>query len=159
MSAKPDVSETDLIIELGAIEVVYVSGEKGLPSRSRLPVPSVRSKRWTTTHVGFGKNHRIPDWLESPDGPFDQWAGGLGFEYFYGFLGGDTRQLASGAVRKHKARSASRWSRDAGRGHCRGQSDEEGLVGGDHVLSADPIDCAIGHVADQDIVRIPSCLL
>jgi arylsulfatase len=32
----------------------------------------------------------IPDWLESPDGPFDQWAGGLGFEYFYGFLGGDT---------------------------------------------------------------------
>ena len=38
----------------------------------------------------FGKNHLIPDWLESPDGPFDQWASGLGFEYFYGFLGGDT---------------------------------------------------------------------
>jgi arylsulfatase A-like enzyme len=38
----------------------------------------------------FGKNHLIPDWLESPDGPFDQWPGGLGFEYFYGFLGGDT---------------------------------------------------------------------
>jgi arylsulfatase A-like enzyme len=38
----------------------------------------------------FGKNHLIPDWLQSPDGPFDQWPGGLGFEYFYGFLGGDT---------------------------------------------------------------------
>ena len=38
----------------------------------------------------FGKHHLIPDWLQSPDGPFDQWAGGLGFEYFYGFLGGDT---------------------------------------------------------------------
>jgi arylsulfatase A-like enzyme len=38
----------------------------------------------------FGKNHLIPDWLESPDGPFDQWAWGLGFEYFFGFLGGDT---------------------------------------------------------------------
>src|SRR5262249_884401 len=38
----------------------------------------------------FGKNHLIPDWLESPDGPFDQWPSGLGFEYFYGFLGGDT---------------------------------------------------------------------
>jgi arylsulfatase A-like enzyme len=38
----------------------------------------------------FGKNHLIPDWLESPDGPFDQWASGLGFEYFYGFVGGDT---------------------------------------------------------------------
>jgi arylsulfatase A-like enzyme len=38
----------------------------------------------------FGKNHLIPDWLESPDGPFDQWPPSLGFEYFYGFLGGDT---------------------------------------------------------------------
>lgn len=40
----------------------------------------------------FGKNHLIPDWLESAVGPFDQWPGGLGFEYFYGFLGGDTDQ-------------------------------------------------------------------
>jgi hypothetical protein len=38
----------------------------------------------------FGKNHLIPDWLESPAGPFDQWPAALGFEYFYGFLGGDT---------------------------------------------------------------------
>jgi arylsulfatase A-like enzyme len=38
----------------------------------------------------FGKNHLIPDWLQSPDGPFDQWPSALGFEYFYGFLGGDT---------------------------------------------------------------------
>jgi arylsulfatase A-like enzyme len=38
----------------------------------------------------FGKHHLIPDWQQSQAGPFDQWAGGLGFEYFYGFLGGDT---------------------------------------------------------------------
>ena len=38
----------------------------------------------------FGKHHLIPDWEQSAAGPFDQWAGGLGFEYFYGFLGGDT---------------------------------------------------------------------
>jgi arylsulfatase A-like enzyme len=38
----------------------------------------------------FGKHHLIPDWQQSPSGPFDQWAAGLGFEYFYGFLGGDT---------------------------------------------------------------------
>jgi arylsulfatase len=38
----------------------------------------------------FGKNHLIPDWLESPAGPFDQWPPAMGFEYFYGFLGGDT---------------------------------------------------------------------
>jgi arylsulfatase A-like enzyme len=40
----------------------------------------------------FGKHHLIPEWLQGPSGPFDQWAGGLGFEYFYGFLGGDTDQ-------------------------------------------------------------------
>jgi len=38
----------------------------------------------------FGKHHLIPDWQQSAAGPFNQWAGGLGFEYFYGFLGGDT---------------------------------------------------------------------
>jgi arylsulfatase A-like enzyme len=38
----------------------------------------------------FGKHHLIPDWQQSTAGPFDQWAGGLGFQYFYGFLGGDT---------------------------------------------------------------------
>jgi arylsulfatase A-like enzyme len=40
----------------------------------------------------FGKHHLVPEWLQGPSGPFDQWAGGLGFEYFYGFLGGDTDQ-------------------------------------------------------------------
>jgi arylsulfatase A-like enzyme len=40
----------------------------------------------------FGKHHLIPEWMQGPSGPFDQWAGGLGFEYFYGFLGGDTDQ-------------------------------------------------------------------
>jgi arylsulfatase A-like enzyme len=38
----------------------------------------------------FGKHHLIPDWQQSAAGPFDQWAGGLGFQHFYGFLGGDT---------------------------------------------------------------------
>jgi arylsulfatase len=40
----------------------------------------------------FGKHHLIPEWMQGPGGPFDQWAGGLGFDYFYGFLGGDTDQ-------------------------------------------------------------------
>jgi arylsulfatase A-like enzyme len=40
----------------------------------------------------FGKHHLIPEWMQGPSGPFHQWAGGLGFEYFYGFLGGDTDQ-------------------------------------------------------------------
>lgn len=42
----------------------------------------------------FGKNHNVPDWQNSQSGPYDLWPSGLGFEYFYGFLGGDTNQWA-----------------------------------------------------------------
>lgn len=40
----------------------------------------------------FGKWHNTPDWETSPAGPFDRWPTGKGFEYFYGFLGGETSQ-------------------------------------------------------------------
>lgn len=41
----------------------------------------------------FGKCHEVPVWQTSPMGPFDSWpTGGGGFEYFYGFLGGETNQ-------------------------------------------------------------------
>jgi len=40
----------------------------------------------------FGKMHNVPDWMSSRAGPFDLWPTGLGFEYFYGFLGGDADQ-------------------------------------------------------------------
>ena len=41
----------------------------------------------------FGKCHEVPVWQASPAGPFDQWpAGGGGFEYFYGFIGGEANQ-------------------------------------------------------------------
>jgi arylsulfatase len=40
----------------------------------------------------FGKCHEVPAWLTSPMGPFSQWPTGSGFEYFYGFLGGETNQ-------------------------------------------------------------------
>src|SRR5215831_18665168 len=40
----------------------------------------------------FGKNHNTPTYLYSTAGPFDQWPIGMGFEYFYGFVGGDTNQ-------------------------------------------------------------------
>ncbi len=40
----------------------------------------------------YGKNHKVPDWQTSQAGPFDLWPTGLGFEYFYGFIGGDTSQ-------------------------------------------------------------------
>jgi arylsulfatase len=40
----------------------------------------------------FGKNHNTPDWETSQIGPFDRWPSGLGFDYFYGFMGGDMDQ-------------------------------------------------------------------
>jgi arylsulfatase len=40
----------------------------------------------------FGKNHNTPAFQVSEAGPFDQWPIGLGFDYFYGFMGGDTNQ-------------------------------------------------------------------
>ena len=43
----------------------------------------------------FGKNHNVPDWQTSPAGPFHLWPTGLGFEYFYGFLGADAHQYRS----------------------------------------------------------------
>ena len=40
----------------------------------------------------FGKDHNTPFYQASQAGPFDQWPVGMGFEYFYGFIGGDTSQ-------------------------------------------------------------------
>jgi arylsulfatase A-like enzyme len=40
----------------------------------------------------FGKNHNTPAYQYSTAGPFDQWPIGMGFEYFYGFMGGETDQ-------------------------------------------------------------------
>jgi arylsulfatase A-like enzyme len=40
----------------------------------------------------FGKNHNTPSFQYSALGPFDQWPVGMGFDYFYGFMGGETDQ-------------------------------------------------------------------
>jgi len=40
----------------------------------------------------FGKDHNTPSFQYNAAGPFDQWPVGLGFEYFYGFIGGETSQ-------------------------------------------------------------------
>jgi arylsulfatase A-like enzyme len=40
----------------------------------------------------FGKEHNTPAFQYSLAGPFDQWPVGMGFEYFYGFMGGETDQ-------------------------------------------------------------------
>jgi len=40
----------------------------------------------------FGKNHNTPSYAYSMAGPFDQWPIGMGFDYFYGFMGGEADQ-------------------------------------------------------------------
>ncbi|MGA9721273.1 MAG: arylsulfatase [Candidatus Binatus sp.] len=40
----------------------------------------------------FGKEHNTPSFEYSVAGPFDQWPVGMGFQYFYGFMGGETDQ-------------------------------------------------------------------
>ena len=42
----------------------------------------------------LGKHHNAPMWEDTPLGPFDHWPNALGFDYFYGFLGGATNQFA-----------------------------------------------------------------
>jgi len=44
----------------------------------------------------FGKNHNVPAWEASPAGPFTNWPIMQGYDYFYGFVGGDTSQWQPG---------------------------------------------------------------
>ncbi|UPY38446.1 arylsulfatase [Sediminicoccus sp. KRV36] len=44
----------------------------------------------------FGKNHNVPPWEANPVGPFTNWPIGQGYDYFYGFVGGDTSQWQPG---------------------------------------------------------------
>jgi arylsulfatase A-like enzyme len=50
----------------------------------------LRQNGYNTAWVG--KNHNTPPWDTSDAGPFDRWANGLGFDYFYGFNAGDMNQ-------------------------------------------------------------------
>src|SRR5271154_4184115 len=49
----------------------------------------------------FGKNHNTPSFQYSVAGPYDQWPSGMGFEYFYGFMGGETDQWTPYLFRDH----------------------------------------------------------
>jgi arylsulfatase len=70
----------------------------GAPGYSSVRLNSVAPRAETLKLNGystaqFGKCHEVPVWQTSPSGPFDSWpAGGGGFEYFYGFIGGEANQ-------------------------------------------------------------------
>lgn len=42
--------------------------------------------------AAFGKWHLTPDDQQGPAGPFRRWPNGLGFDYYWGFLGGEASQ-------------------------------------------------------------------
>jgi arylsulfatase A-like enzyme len=51
----------------------------------------------------FGKDHNTPFYQTSQAGPFDQWPNGMGFDYFYGFVGGDASQWQPNLFRNTSA--------------------------------------------------------
>jgi arylsulfatase len=63
-------------------------GYTGVIPRSAGTIAEVlRQNGYMTAWIG--KNHNTPTWEASAAGPFDHWANGLGFDYFYGFNAGD----------------------------------------------------------------------
>nr|WP_176392262.1 arylsulfatase [Sphingomonas sp. CDS-1] len=63
-----------------------------LPKNAASVAEILRENGYNT--AAFGKWHLVPQWEESAAGPFDRWPTGKGFEYFYGFLNGETSQYA-----------------------------------------------------------------
>ena len=62
------------------------------PNTAATVAETLRLNGYSTAQ--FGKCHEVPTWEWSPMGPFDRWpTGGNGFEYFYGFIGGETSQF------------------------------------------------------------------
>jgi arylsulfatase A-like enzyme len=51
----------------------------------------------------FGKDHNTPSYQSSQAGPFEQWPNGMGFDYFYGFVGGDASQWQPNLFRNRTA--------------------------------------------------------
>jgi arylsulfatase len=78
---------TGVIMEMGT---GYPGYNSLMPKSCGTVAQVLRGNGYNTSW--YGKNHNVPDWHSSQAGPFDLWPTGLGFEYFYGFIGGDTDQ-------------------------------------------------------------------
>jgi arylsulfatase A-like enzyme len=66
-------------------------GYNGIWRKDTTSMPEVLRRNGYST-AAFGKWHNTPPWEITPVGPFDRWPTGLGFEYFYGFMGAQTNQ-------------------------------------------------------------------
>jgi arylsulfatase len=67
-------------------------GQSSLRPNTKAPLALTLKYNGYSTAM-FGKCHEVPVWEASPMGPFEHWpSGGGGFEYFYGFIGGENNQ-------------------------------------------------------------------
>ena len=81
-------------VGMGGITEIATSapGNNSLRPNTKAPVAETLKLNGYSTSM-FGKCHEVPVWQSSPMGPFDGWpSGGGGFEYFYGFIGGENNQ-------------------------------------------------------------------
>ncbi|ACB53196.1 sulfatase [Crocosphaera subtropica ATCC 51142] len=72
-------------------------GYSGIIPKSAAPFSKILQDYGYAT-AWFGKNHNVPDWETSMAGPFEHWPNAQGFDYFYGFVGGDTDQYTPSLV-------------------------------------------------------------
>jgi arylsulfatase A-like enzyme len=82
-------------VGMGAVPEVATSapGYSSIRPNSAAPLAEILKLDGYST-AQFGKCHEVPVWQTSPVGPFDAWpTGGGGFEYFYGFIGGEANQF------------------------------------------------------------------
>jgi arylsulfatase len=98
---------TGVIMELGSGFPGYNSL---MPKSCGTFAEVLKQNGWNT--AWYGKNHNVPDWHGSQAGPYDLWPTGLGFEYFYGFIGGDANQWAPAIVENIKPIEAPHEAKD-----------------------------------------------
>ncbi|WP_167104730.1 arylsulfatase [Mycobacterium sp. DL592] len=76
----------------------YATGYDGynsiIPKSAATVAETLRQNGYST--ACFGKWHNTPVWEVSPAGPFDRWPTGMGFQEFYGFMGGESHQYKPG---------------------------------------------------------------
>jgi arylsulfatase A-like enzyme len=111
----------------------WATGYRGytgiIPPSAATVAALLRANGWSTAM--FGKAHFTPEWEMSPSGPFYRWPTGLGFQYFYGFLGADMNQFAPVLTENTTAIEPARGRRD-------------------YFLETDLADKAIAWVREQD---------
>lgn len=84
-------------VGMGAITEMATSapGNSSIRPKNKAPIAEILKLNGYST-AQIGKCHEVPIWQVTPVGPFQQWPTGSGFEYFYGFVGGEANQYYPG---------------------------------------------------------------